>query len=382
MRAREFITERAEGGPIRAYHGTFQPTIERFQPLSHFGTLAAAEERLRFKGKKEGRNQPGRIYQVALDIKRPFRVRDFAGIHSPTHFAFDLRQAGLIDQEEMLAITRLAGEDGQAQALIRKLQDLGFDSMVYRNKYEDPGSESYVITDPSQVISVRPAAVSESLMVEYRRGVMDILRDELPDWPDYVIKDWIYQKIQSPIDLEGKLDHVRAVAQMVQPNSWRLQQNMPLTFDMLSPKTRYMMKTKRQFGDRNPFMIPRDRERLEQAIELVKTKGMENLPPVIMLRQPDGLELVEGWHRTMAAFRLYPQGFRVNAWIGDASGITENFADGRVKGKSRPGRVKRAGASCKGSVTDLRARAKKYGGERGRMYHWCANMKSGRRKSK
>jgi hypothetical protein len=30
----------------------------------------------------------------------------------------------------------------------------------------------------------------------------------------------------------------------------------------------------------------------------------------------------------------------------------------------------------------LRAKAKKYGGERGRMYHWCANMKSGRNKSK
>jgi hypothetical protein len=60
--------------------------------------------------------------------------------------------------------------------------------------------------------------------------------------------------------------------------------------------------------------------------------------------------------------------------------VQENFADGRVKGRSRPGRVKRAGASCKGSVTDLRARAKKYGGERGKMYHWCANMKSGRKK--
>ena len=60
--------------------------------------------------------------------------------------------------------------------------------------------------------------------------------------------------------------------------------------------------------------------------------------------------------------------------------LTENFADGKVKGKSKPGRVKRAGASCKGSVTDLRARAKKYGGERGKMYHWCANMKSGKNK--
>ena len=62
--------------------------------------------------------------------------------------------------------------------------------------------------------------------------------------------------------------------------------------------------------------------------------------------------------------------------------LAENFADGKKKGKSRPGRVKRAGASCKGSVSSLRAKAKKYSGERGKMYHWCANMKSGKAKKK
>lgn len=61
--------------------------------------------------------------------------------------------------------------------------------------------------------------------------------------------------------------------------------------------------------------------------------------------------------------------------------LKENFADGKVKGKSRPGRVKRAGASCKGSVTDLRRKAKNASGERAKMYHWCANMKSGRSKN-
>ena len=59
----------------------------------------------------------------------------------------------------------------------------------------------------------------------------------------------------------------------------------------------------------------------------------------------------------------------------------ENYADGKVKGKSRPGRVKKSGASCKGSVTELRKKAKKYGGEKGKMYHWCANMKGGKKKS-
>jgi predicted chitinase len=61
--------------------------------------------------------------------------------------------------------------------------------------------------------------------------------------------------------------------------------------------------------------------------------------------------------------------------------MTENFADGQVKGKSSPGRVKRSGASCDGSVTDLRQRAKNASGEKAKMYHWCANMKSGRAKN-
>ena len=58
----------------------------------------------------------------------------------------------------------------------------------------------------------------------------------------------------------------------------------------------------------------------------------------------------------------------------------ENFADGKKKGKSRPGRVKKSGASCNGSVTALRKRAKNASGEKAKMYHWCANMKSGRKK--
>ena len=63
----------------------------------------------------------------------------------------------------------------------------------------------------------------------------------------------------------------------------------------------------------------------------------------------------------------------------NSSGLGENFADGKKKGKSKPGRVKKAGASCKGSVTSLRAKANKYSGEKGKMYHWCANMKKGKK---
>lgn len=60
--------------------------------------------------------------------------------------------------------------------------------------------------------------------------------------------------------------------------------------------------------------------------------------------------------------------------------IEENFADGKTTSTSYKNKKKDIGYSCKGSVTDLRKRAKKYSGKRGRMYHWCANMKSGRKK--
>jgi len=60
--------------------------------------------------------------------------------------------------------------------------------------------------------------------------------------------------------------------------------------------------------------------------------------------------------------------------------LLENFADGKKSGKSKPGRVKKSGASCNGSVTELRKKAKNASGERAKMYHWCANMKSGRKK--
>ena len=87
--------------------------------------------------------------------------------------------------------------------------------------------------------------------------------------------------------------------------------------------------------------------------------------------------IIDGNHRATAAAEAGLTS--VPAYV--PAEVNENFADGKVRGKSRPGRVKRSGASCKGSVADLRARAKKYGGERGKMYHWCANMKSGRNKT-
>ena len=59
-------------------------------------------------------------------------------------------------------------------------------------------------------------------------------------------------------------------------------------------------------------------------------------------------------------------------------GVAENFHDGKKPG--RKGLAKRVGVNCKQSVSKLRSIAKNSSGEKQRMAHWCANMKSGKRK--
>lgn len=59
--------------------------------------------------------------------------------------------------------------------------------------------------------------------------------------------------------------------------------------------------------------------------------------------------------------------------------LSENFADGKKPG--RKGLAKRSGVDCSKSVTDLRKIAANSSGEKQRMAHWCANMKSGRSKA-
>lgn len=136
-----------------AYHGTTDDIVE-FHPFTHFGTEKAAKDRMEYKKIKDGK-----IYKVDLDIKNPLKIKDFPGIHYDRVYAFELRDKGLISQEEMEDITFTQDKNELRQKLLNKLSELGIDGFVYKNKYEDKGNISYVIVDPSQVkvLSVEPA---------------------------------------------------------------------------------------------------------------------------------------------------------------------------------------------------------------------------------
>ena len=125
-------------------------------------------------------------------------------------------------------------------------------------------------------------------------------------------------------------------------------------------------------------LIPVQEERIvENFKSQVDNIVAGNYKPIIVDSKN---RIVNGHHRYTALEMLGYESIEVARLPWTLEQILENFADGKKKGKSRPGRVKRSGASCNGSVTALRKRAKNASGEKAKMYHWCANMKSGRNK--
>ena len=165
------------------------------------------------------------------------------------------------------------------------------------------------------------------------------------------------------------------------------------------------------FEPEDKMRDPKSMAKVDQIAKAVQNK--KPMPPILARKYKNGYQVIDGHHRFwgqrkaganfIKAKIVPPQDIEEAAGVGIVTKqnatkdvpvggeymnvkklrlAKENFADGKRKGKSRPGRVKRAGASCKGSVSSLRSKAKKYGGERGKMYHWCANMKSGRSKKK
>jgi FMN phosphatase YigB (HAD superfamily) len=78
------------------------------------------------------------------------------------------------------------------------------------------------------------------------------------------------------------------------------------------------------------------------------------------------------------AWHVSPEGEATEYHRTNEHAVAENFADGKKPG--RKGLAKRVGVNCKQSVSKLRSIAAHSSGERQRMAHWCANMKSGKSK--
>jgi len=266
----------------------------------------------------------------------------------------------------------------------------------YEDYAEDHGDQiTYELTQLKQGAVKEDVRVWEGkqTVTEYRDRMYQYLKSIVPNWPDYIVKDWLYanfakgptQTANWSFETIGKDIPVMLKDMGLSVNTnWQLVPNMKFTMNMWEPKTlkRLQARAGGNTKSADPMVhIPaNDAERHATQAALAKQQGGVRNEPVILMKTAQGYELLEGWHRTIQHFAMYPQGYTGPAYVAVAGAVQENFADGR--NPQDKGDSKRYHVPTKSSVSNLRKFAKSHSGRAAQLAHWAANMKAGRAKKK
>jgi hypothetical protein len=156
---------------------------------------------------------------------------------------------------------------------------------------------------------------AQDFLVEYRQAYFQYLQGWFPDWPDYVIRDWLYPFMKG-MD-QGEIESAAEdIADNYPVHRWELK-TLDLGLDAFDETTQKKILA-REGGQSNPMQVPRDAQRHATQAQRIQKTGAPSQQPIIVVQRPDvkGLELLEGWHRTIQNIRAFPDGYRGRAWIG------------------------------------------------------------------
>ena len=227
-----------------------------------------------------------------------------------------------------------------------------------------------------------PKESADGKIAETRQGAWQWLKDKLPRWPDYVLRDWLYQALKGDAVAgaapQGHIDQMLDREGLGPDTVWKLVPNFEFTMGILNPWT--VDKLHRRWAGKSDAGIGVTNDAARHATQhaLIKQQGGISKEPVILVKKPDGYELEEGWHRTIQHFALYPNGYNGPAWVAVSTNINENFADG--KGPGRKGDSQRHGIPKKATMAQLE-KAAKAPGRKGQLARWQLNMRRGRAKA-
>jgi hypothetical protein len=164
-----------QGYNVAVHHGTRTPTIfDQFALPGdgeigvHFGSPRAAQE---IQGSTLDWSTAPRVYPAAIVAQNPIRMPDL-GTWYPENVAKGLEMAGLprdeIDEARYAGMATASMKDiygisslkTQANNLRNYMQSKGYDSIVYKNRVEDKGHDSYILfrespTSPGHVYGAR-----------------------------------------------------------------------------------------------------------------------------------------------------------------------------------------------------------------------------------
>ena len=164
---------------------------------------------------------------------------------------------------------------------------------------------------------------SEFSLTETRNSLLAYLKQQFPTWPDYIIRDLLYQQAKTYVnnqkEFAGWLGMTKKDFGQV---TWRLEK-LPITLDIFTPKTQQMIQS-REGGSSNPFQVPRDAERHAQQLKMIQQQGVRT-EPIIVAKLNNGYDLIEGWHRTIQHLKAFPEGYTGPAWIGYGATYTSEI---------------------------------------------------------
>jgi len=194
------------------------------------------------------------------------------------------------------------------------------DEACWKGYHKEGNKELFGKTVPN---CVKNEDVAEGL-AEARNSLFAFVKQQFPTWPDYVLKDFLYQQakgIRNQAELDDFLKRNRNDFGKVQ---WRLEK-LPITMDIFTPKTQRMILS-REGGSSNPFQVPRDAERHAQQSQMIQQKGVSQ-EPIIVAKLSNGYDLIEGWHRTIQHLKAFPQGYTGPAWVGYGATYTSESVE-------------------------------------------------------
>ena len=152
-------------------------------------------------------------------------------------------------------------------------------------------------------------------------GSFYYLKEKLPYTPEYVVYDWFYKSNKNETQ-----ENIEEVINKYKDVEWELKENFHMSLNILSDET--INRLKEREGGIEKKDLEGDLERHQTQSKLIKINGnkvITPIEPIILLELLDGkYELVEGWHRTIQIFILYPEGFEYpNVWIGKSTDGTD-----------------------------------------------------------
>ena len=160
------------------------------------------------------------------------------------------------------------------------------------------------------------------LITETRHGLMRYLTDVSQrltgiEWPEYVLRDWLYRNTKEVGDMKPELykdlmkSYLENFINDYGKGHWEYKV-LDVSLDIFTNSVQEDL-TKKIGGYINPH-IPKDEERHQTQLSQLETVGVSP-EPIIVVETKDGkYDLLEGWHRTTNALKKFGN-YKQNAWV-------------------------------------------------------------------